>query len=446
MNKWQRRILVLVLPAVLLMQTTGQAARIESNGAGPIPEVLIPFAPEQQETHVIVVEKESQTLSLYSNNGSYAKVFSTRCSTGEKPGAKTRNGDKKTPEGIYFFTQEFHDKDLAPVYGTRAFPIDYPNVLDRRAGRDGYAIWLHGTNKPLKERDTNGCIVLENQDIDRLAGYIRLNRTPLIIVNRLTYTSDHPIGVPDPAVLKLAAAWHQALSRGDLDGYRSLYDMAHRPDTSWWPTWTKALAHYRRHGQELSLKAKNTVLFRHNGILVVLFDQFLTAPGGRLPVGTKKLYLQHRNHALQIVAEEYLWLSDRLHHREGSHPLVALTRQAVLAPALSEAEIRSLVKGWATAWSAKDIDLYAGYYAQEFRSRGMNRSRWIQYKNRLNRQYKYIKVNYEGLRIRLGESRATVSFVQHYESDRYRAVGQKWLVLKREEGQWKILRETWKKR
>ena len=41
--------------------------------------------------------------------------------------------------------------------------------------------------------------------------------------------------------------------------------------------------------------------------------------------------------------------------------------------------------------------------------------------------------------------RSSATFIQKYESSGYRAVGEKKLIFKRENGQWKIYRERWKK-
>jgi len=157
-----------------------------------IPDVLIPFDSEGGTEYAIVVEKETQQLFLYAHDGTLREVFRTACSTGKKFGPKTREGDLKTPEGIYFFIKIHEDKELGPIYGIRAFPTDYPNILDRIAGRTGNAIWLHGTNKPLKAMDSSGCVALENDDIERVTRYITLNRTPIIVAEKLSYSPPAP--------------------------------------------------------------------------------------------------------------------------------------------------------------------------------------------------------------------------------------------------------------
>ena len=108
--------------------------------------------------------------------------------------------------------------------------------------------------------------------------------------------------------------------------------------------------------------------------------------------------------------------------------------------------IVTTIDGWLSAWSSKDITTYGTYYAQDFRSQtGMDRRSWLRYKNGLNRKYNYIRVTRNKLVIKRQSKWAIASFVQTYKSDKYKEVGIKKLLLKQEDGRWKIYRETWKK-
>ncbi len=63
-------------------------------------------------------------------------------------------------------------------YGAGAFPINYPNEWDRRQGRDGYGIWLHGVPRDVYSRPpraSDGCIVLSNPR-PRVGGAARAGR------------------------------------------------------------------------------------------------------------------------------------------------------------------------------------------------------------------------------------------------------------------------------
>jgi len=100
--------------------------------------------------NAILVEKKNQTLFLYSfKSGELVIQQKMPCSTGETPGVKQKSGDKKTPEGIYFLKDEYEEKYLSAVYGIKAFPLDYPNLMDKRTGKKSStkSIKIHLSNR-----------------------------------------------------------------------------------------------------------------------------------------------------------------------------------------------------------------------------------------------------------------------------------------------------------
>jgi len=72
----------------------------------------------------------------------------------------------------------------------------------------------------------------------------------------------------------------------------------------------------------------------------------------------------------------------------------------------------------------------------------MNLNAWIAYKADLQKRYKKIRVRVEGLSIATGERSASASFVQKYSAPGIKTSGKKKLEFKREDGKWKIVRET----
>ena len=93
---------------------------------------------------------------------------------------------------VYHVTSSLPLKKLGDFYGTGAFPINYPNEWDKRQGRNGHGIWLHGTpsdtfSRPPKASD--GCVVLANTDLDALAKNLQIGLTPVIISNSIEWLS-----------------------------------------------------------------------------------------------------------------------------------------------------------------------------------------------------------------------------------------------------------------
>ena len=121
---------------------------------------------------------------LLKYEGKLEVVAEYPCATGEKRGKKMFAGDSRTPEGIYFITKAYKDKKVT-IFGNRAFHIDFPNIFDRNSDIKGNGIYIHGTNKRLKRISTNGCIVLRNKDLDKLATFLKTEITPVVIVSSI---------------------------------------------------------------------------------------------------------------------------------------------------------------------------------------------------------------------------------------------------------------------
>src|SRR6267378_925842 len=105
-------------------------------------------------------------------------------SSGKNGPLKVREGDEKTPIGVYHVTASLPREELSDFYGSGAFPINYPNEWYRIQGRNGHGIWLHGTPSNTYSRpprSSNGCVVLANSDLDALAGKLQIGVTPVII-------------------------------------------------------------------------------------------------------------------------------------------------------------------------------------------------------------------------------------------------------------------------
>ncbi|GIW42294.1 MAG: hypothetical protein KatS3mg076_2871 [Candidatus Binatia bacterium] len=168
---------------------------------------------------VVVVEKSAQTLRLYRKVGDrlvLEEVFP--CSTGRGVGAKKLEGDGKTPDGVYLITDFLPGNRLAEFYGDFALPLNYPNAWDRREGRTGHGIWIHGTDRLAQAswaRETRGCIVLRNSDLLELAERLEPGGTPVVVAERVGF-------VP-------ADRWEGRASRFLSDSARSLVAVVEFP-------------------------------------------------------------------------------------------------------------------------------------------------------------------------------------------------------------------------
>lgn len=387
--------------------------------------------------HVILVEKASQRLLLYRFDGDYHLVASYPCATGEKNGDKQARGDRKTPEGIYFFTRDCNEKYLSPVYGARAFPMNYPNLIDRRQGKDGAGIWLHGINEQLRPHSTNGCIAMSNEDIVRLDLYIKLWKTPIIIEEKLSYEEPALLRRQGRFFLEQIDSWRRAWAAKELDRYLSFYASGFRWKNLDLQGWRKKKARLNRLYKVISVQLSDIRLFRQGNTVLAASEEVYRSDRFASH-GFKYLYLVQNSWQWRILGEQWRQ-SDRL-----PPPPLRLVRKESEPSGANEASVRTFLDRWRRAWEQGTISEYLSCYHPRFESNGMNRQGWKDYKQNLFTQCARRDIVLSDVRIQLRHPTAVVAFKQRYRATNHQDYGMKRLHLRRYKGRWTILKETWR--
>lgn len=268
--------------------------------------------------YLFIADKSAQKLHLYQFDSTLRLIKSFDCTTGQNWGDKKRAGDKKTPEGIYFFTRCYGRGDIPelvgsgeyPKYGEMVFTMDFPNELDSRNGIRGNGIWLHGTdeeNRHLKEFDTMGCVVVSNTDIVELSDYIRLRYTPIIIVSELNYQIREDIVALRDIVIETIHGWRNAWQDRDIPNYISYY---HKNFYSNGKN-RRSLQRYKTsifsRYHNINITIKNLCAFRHGDYILVLFTQvYHDSRAYELhDTGLKRLYLARQGRQWKILSETW---------------------------------------------------------------------------------------------------------------------------------------------
>ena len=300
----------------------GQSPRLQKNGL--IPKVLVYAANAE---NALVVDKSRQQVLLFANMGHWRMKGRWPCSTGSHAGRKVREGDRRTPEGVYFATKHVVQRYLADTYGTRALPLDYPNWLDRRQHRTGSAIWLHGTNKPLEPRDSNGCVVLDNDVIDGLVDKLRLNYTPVIIVDHMQWWSAWEARKTSHTILHLAGKWHAALMGSSYQNLKQWYVPGAAPTMKWWHQWCRVRHRHWIDREYFHSTMQGTAIFRYGSTYVMLFDHNLRVRDEVVWAGQHKIYLRMQSGRARIIGDTWQSnASDNLPGR-GRDPLFTAWRR-----------------------------------------------------------------------------------------------------------------------
>lgn len=134
-----------------------------------------------QKKYSIFIKKSAYTLYLLDNKNTVIKSYD--CTIGKNPGQKQKRGDMKTPTGTFYvdeiddassWTHDFGDGkgEIKGAYGPWFISI---NTDEMSKGAWG-GIGIHGTHKPnvMRAMDSEGCIRLQNQNVEELKQYVRV--------------------------------------------------------------------------------------------------------------------------------------------------------------------------------------------------------------------------------------------------------------------------------
>lgn len=272
--------------------------------------------------HVIVVEKSTHKLYLYTNKDGLPHLTKTYdIATGKIKGNKFEQGDHKTPEGIYIF-QEFHsDKELiqkygkyAEIYGAGAFTTNYPNLVDRRAGKTGGGIWLHSTDddsRVSKGLDSRGCVVAVDADLKDISKYIDLTNTPVVIVQNLNFQNSQTWNENKEELTTLVSSWSQAWQNKDFDTYIKSYSPnfynSHKGNYKQYAQYKKAV--FSRPDKP-TINFSNVSILKFNNYAIATLEQDYTSDIIQ-DIGKKVLYLERdKDYEWKIIAEEWHKLNE----------------------------------------------------------------------------------------------------------------------------------------
>jgi murein L,D-transpeptidase YafK len=217
----------------LRAEARARLARIQQQRpVGLVPRYVVQMQPEQR--HVLVVDTTRSTLYVFENRGGEARyVTDYYVSIGKNGIDKFREGDNKTPLGVYHVTGRISREKLnadygrlAEQYGIGALPISYPNEWDRREGRNGSGIWLHGVPSDTYSRPpraSNGCIALTNEDFTAISREVRIGHTPVIIANGVDWVEPEAAAALRQELAQKVESWRRDWESRDAEQYLAHY-------------------------------------------------------------------------------------------------------------------------------------------------------------------------------------------------------------------------------
>lgn len=275
-----------------------------------IPRYLLQIPAETR--HAIVVDTQKSRLYLYENDprgtGKPKLAADYYISQGKLGADKVSEGDKKTPIGVYHVTSSLPRQKLADLYGVGAYPINYPNEWDKRQGRSGSGIWLHGTPSDTYARPpkaSDGCVVLTNPDLEALSRRFQLGQTPVVIANGIDWLSAEDWNRERADVSKVVEAWRNDWESKDTERYLRHYSARFSANGQNFEQFAAQKRQVNAGKEWIKIRLDNLSILRNPGkedVLVVSFDQDYRSSNLNNAM-KKRQYWQRENGQWKIIYE-----------------------------------------------------------------------------------------------------------------------------------------------
>lgn len=214
--------------------------------AGKVPAGLIHLDPVHH-PYVAAVDASHSRLYWFANrstpNGQRRLELrmETYISIGHQGLGKVREGDGRTPVGVYFIQKNLPGQTLPDLFGVGALTLNYPNAVDVMRKRTGSGIWLHGTPSAQYSRApeaTDGCVVLSNPEMAQLLGLGSLRLTPVLIEQKMQWLPPESEEAERREWMARLQAWNKARLHGDESQLREHYSQRFERDglglDNWW--------------------------------------------------------------------------------------------------------------------------------------------------------------------------------------------------------------------
>jgi len=183
--------------------------------------------------HALLVDTSRARIYLFQNGAQGLKLVSDHyVSVGKQGVDKAVEGDQRTPLGVYFVSDRVAQGALEARFGAGALQLNYPNAFDRLHGRTGSGIYVHGVPTDTYSRpphDSDGCVVMANDELLALMATIPVHDTPVVITRQVHWVTDDAAKARRKEILDAVVHWQGARSAHDSRALEAFYVDGARP-------------------------------------------------------------------------------------------------------------------------------------------------------------------------------------------------------------------------
>jgi murein L,D-transpeptidase YafK len=266
-----------------------------------VPRPLLQLREDQK--HALIVDAKRSRLYVYENQGGQLKFITDYYISQGKLGVnKLKEGDQKTPIGVYYITSHLRGARLPDFYGTGALPINYPNEWDKVNGRSGSGIWLHGTPSDSYSRpplSSDGCVVLTNPDLNKLTASVEIGKTPVLISENVEFVSRAKWANDRNLAAKMLEDWRRDAESLNPSKLMTNYSRKFRTEKGEdFATWFPKQHQFMSGIKDLSLTLKDVTTFFYPGrddMIVTTFTQYAQIGKSRSTTRKRQYWVKEGN-------------------------------------------------------------------------------------------------------------------------------------------------------
>lgn len=244
-----------------------------------VPRPVLQLREDQRQ--VLVVDAQRSRLYVYEHQRGQLKfVTDYYISQGKSGINKLKEGDQRTPIGVYYITHLIPGPKLPDFYGPGALPLNYPNEWDKINGRTGSGIWLHGTPRDNYSRpplSSDGCVVLTNPDLRELYQTVDAGKTPVVIAEKVEFVTKAKSDSDRNHASRLVTEWRRDMESMDpakvLQNYSRLFKSERGENLQ---TFFSTYQHMLSKAKSISIQIKDASFFLYpgkEGMIVSTFTQ-----------------------------------------------------------------------------------------------------------------------------------------------------------------------------
>jgi len=225
--------------------------------------------------------KKSRMIVFQNKNNKLQPISDHYVSIGKKGYGKKQEGDQRTPVGVYFLRKKIQDK-LPDKYGDGAYPLNYPNAIDKMNGNTGYGIWIHGVSSKKFSQppySSDGCIVLTNHDLKKIEHILDTPNIPVVVSDvSLDDILDRDAMAIDLDINEFRSkieSWRATWEKGNFNDYLSFYSNNAIYNYKDYHSWTNHKLNVFLSSKNIKVSIDNLSFFEQPGsnLILVKFNQ-----------------------------------------------------------------------------------------------------------------------------------------------------------------------------